>query len=223
MILLNILTDYHRAIMLGLGATLVICGSAWSAGIIGGVIFGYVAQRSKAFSSFLSVSSFLLLSIPVLVLLFWLHYPAQAILKITINPLITTIVTLSIINIVLTGELIKKALDNFPFQYVSVARVCGLPERKIFFKIKLPIIFRQVLPGIINLQVSILHMSLFGSLISVEEIFRIAQQINSQIYRPVEIYTALALLFVAISLPLNILAYYLRNRYTRDLSEEKNA
>ncbi|MFA5926264.1 MAG: ABC transporter permease subunit [Parcubacteria group bacterium] len=220
--LLNIFKDYHGAIIQGLGTTLVISGCAWFIGITGGVIFGYFAQKSESFSKVLSVSSFLLMSIPVLVLLFWLHYPAQAIMGIVINPLITTIVTLSIVNIVLTGEIIKKTLDDFPFQYVSVARVCGIPEKKIFLKIKLPIIFRQVLPSIIVLQISIMQMSLFGSLISVEEIFRIAQQINSQIYRPVEIYTALALLFVAVALPLNILAHYLRGKYTRNLSEEKN-
>ncbi len=221
--LLTILIEYREEIMRGLDTTLIICSSAWSIGILGGIILGYVAQKSKTFSETLSISSFLLLSIPVLVLLFWLHYPAQAILKIVINPLITTIATLSIINIVLTGELIKKALDNFPSQYISAAKVCGIEEIKIFLKIKFPIIFRQVLPGIITLQISIMHMSLFGSLISVEEIFRIAQQINSQIYRPVEIYTALAVLFISISLPLNILAYYLRTKYSRDLSEEKNA
>ncbi|MDP1813211.1 MAG: ABC transporter permease subunit [Leadbetterella sp.] len=220
---LNIIIEYREAIMRGLGTTLIICGSAWLIGILGGIIFGYIAQRSKTFSEVLSISSFLLLSVPVLVLLFWLHYPAQAILKIVIDPLLTTVAVLSIINTVLTGELIKKALDDFPYQYISAARVCGIAEKKIFLKIKLPLIFRQVLPGIITLQISIMHMSLFGSLISVEEIFRIAQQINSQIYRPVEIYTALAFLFIAVSLPLNIWAHYLRNKYTRDLSEEKNA
>jgi polar amino acid transport system permease protein len=223
MILLGILINYREAITRGLGTTLIICGSAWFVGILGGVFLGYLAQKSRKFARVLSVVSFLLLSIPVLVLLFWLHYPAQAMLQIVVNPLITTIVVLSIINVVLTGELIKKAIDNFPLQYVFAARVCGVDEKKIFSKIKLPIIFRQVLPGIITLQVSILHMSLFGSLISVEEIFRIAQQINSQIYRPVEIYTALAFLFVAVSLPLNLFAYYLRKKYTRDLSEEKYA
>jgi ABC-type amino acid transport system permease subunit len=219
----TILFEYKEAIIRGLGTTLIICGSAWSIGVFGGIIFGYVAQKNKIFSAILSLASFLLLSIPVLVLLFWFHYPAQAILKIVINPLITTITTLSIINFVLTGEIIKKALDGFPFQYISSAKVCGIKERKIFLKIKFPIILRQVLPVIITLQVSIMHMSLFGSLISVEEIFRIAQQINSQIYKPVEIYTALAFLFIVISLPLNLLAYYLRKKYTRDLSEEKYA
>lgn len=218
--MLDTLIEYRIAIIKGLGTTLLICSSAWSVGIFGGIIFGYIAQKSKIFSRILSASSFLLISIPVLVLLFWLHYPAQALLHVVINPLVTTIATLSVINIILTGEIIKKALENFPFQYVTAAKVCGIEEGDIFFKIKLPIIFRQVLPGIITLQVSIMHMSLFGSLISVEEIFRISQQINSQIYRPIEIYTALALLFVAVSLPLNILAYYLKNKYTRNLSEK---
>lgn len=218
--LLNILISYSGAILRGLSITLIICFSAWFFGILGGVILGYTAQKNTSIAKFLSISSFLLSSIPVLVLLFWLHYPAQAILRITINPLITTIITLAIINIVLTAELVKKTVDNFPLQYVSAAKVCGINEKKKFFKIKFPIIFRQVLPGLLTLQVTILHMSLFGSLISVEELFRVSQQINSQIYRPIEIYSALALVFVAVSLPLNLLAYYLKNKYTRDLSEK---
>jgi len=218
--LLNIFVSYNGAIIRGLSTTLIICGSAWFLGILGGIILGYIAQRNKAFAKILTTSSFLLLSIPVLVLLYWFHYPAQAMLSVTINPIITTIATLSIINIVLTAELVKKAMDNFPLQYVTAARVCGLSENKIFYKIKFPILFRQILPGLITLQVTIMHMSLFGSLISVEEIFRVSQQINSQIYRPIEIYTALAFLFIAVSLPLNVFAHYLKKRYTRDLSEK---
>ena len=62
-------------------------------------------------------------------------------------------------------------------------------------------------------------MALFASLISVNEIFRVAQQINAQIYRPVEIYTALGVLFLVVCLPLNGLALWLKARFTRDLSE----
>jgi len=64
-----------------------------------------------------------------------------------------------------------------------------------------------------------LQATLFASLISVEEIFRVSQRINSTIYRPVEIYTALALFFLAVCLPINLAAAYLKKRYTRDLSE----
>lgn len=218
--LLNILTNYRGAILRGIGDTLKICFSSWILGISLGIILGYIAQRQEAIAKFLSASAFLLFSIPVLVLLFWLHYPAQAFLKITIHPIITTIATLTIINAILIAELVKKTVDNFPVQYVLAAKVCGLNDRKIFFKIKFPIMLRQILPSLCSQQVLIMHMSLFGSLISVEEIFRVSQQINSQVYRPIEIYTALALLFIAVSLPLNLIAHYLKNKYTRDLSEK---
>ena len=65
-----------------------------------------------------------------------------------------------------------------------------------------------------------LHTTLFASLISVEEIFRVAQRINAQIYKPVEIYTALGIFFLAISLPLNGLALWLPERFTRNTSEQ---
>jgi ABC-type amino acid transport system permease subunit len=85
--------------------------------------------------------------------------------------------------------------------------------------IQLPLIFRQVLPGLLLLQVMMLHTTLFASLISVEEIFRVAQRINAQIYRPVEIYTALGVFFLMVSLPINGFALWFKAKFTRDISE----
>jgi ABC-type amino acid transport system permease subunit len=53
----------------------------------------------------------------------------------------------------------------------------------------------------------------------VEEIFRVAQRINAQIYRPIEIYTALGVFFLAVCVPVNIAALYFKARFTRDTSE----
>lgn len=64
-----------------------------------------------------------------------------------------------------------------------------------------------------------LHTTLFASLISVEEIFRVAQRINAKIYKPVEIYTALGVFFLLVCLPLNGFALGLKKRYGRNLSE----
>ena len=117
------------------------------------------------------------------------------------------------------ADLVSNTLSNFPAQYLTVARACGLSHRTMVWKIELPIVFRQVIPGLLGIQVAMLQATLFASLISVPEIFRVAQRINSEIYRPVEIYTSLAVLFLAVCLPLNGLAIWLKARYTRDLSE----
>jgi len=151
--------------------------------------------------------------------LFWLHYPAQAVFNVVIDPFYTASLTLALVNIFAVGEMVRQAIIDFPAQYIVAGRVCGLPTRDIVMRIQLPILFRQLLPGLMMLQVGMLHATLFASLISVEEIFRVSQRINSTIYRPVEIYTALALFFLAVCLPINLLAAYLKKRYTRDLSE----
>ena len=217
----NILYTYKEGLLSGLLVTLALCLIIWLSGSVFGVLIGAFAHRQKESTGwFLKILSFLLASTPVLVLLFWLHYPLQAMLAVVIIPFITAAFALSLINIVGVAQIVRDVLGDFPQQYAIAGKVCGLTDREIFFKIELPIIFRQTIPQFLTLQVSMLQMTLFASLISVQEVFRVAQQINSIVYKPIEIYTALAVFFIAICLPLNLLAYWFKNKYTRNLSEK---
>lgn len=140
-------------------------------------------------------------------------------LGVVVDPFITAAATLSVINIFAVADIIRTVLREFPEQYLVAAKVCGIPPMQALLYIQLPLVLRQTIPSILTLQVTMLQATLFASLISVPEIFRVAQQINSQIYRPVEIYTALGLLFLSICLPMNGFALWLKSRYTRDFSE----
>ncbi len=139
--------------------------------------------------------------------------------NIVVDPFYTAALTLSIVNVFGVCDVVRAALDSFPEQYVTAARVSGLSTRQTIFKIQMPLLVRQVLPGLLILQVTMLHTTLFASLISVEEIFRVAQRINAQIYKPVEIYTALGVFFLMVCLPVNGFAMWLKQKYGRDLSE----
>jgi His/Glu/Gln/Arg/opine family amino acid ABC transporter permease subunit len=217
----KIIYIYKEGLLSGLLVTLSLCLIVWITGLVFGVLFGAFAQRQKDSTGFiLKILSFFFASIPFLVLLFWLHYPLQELLGVVIMPFITAVVALSILNIVGVAQIVRDALNDFPEQYAVAGKVCGLSGKEIFSKIEFPIIFRQIIPQLLTLQVNMLQMSVFASLISVGEIFRVAQQINSTIYKPVEIYTALAVFFIAICLPLNLLAYWLKNTYTRNFSEK---
>ena len=217
---LDILITYHMAFLQGLRVTLELCLVIWTSGIVLGVTLGAMgAHNPHSWGIFTRAMAFGFSAIPTLVVLFWLHYPAQAVFNVVIDPFYTASLTLSLVNIFAVGEMVRQAVNDFPAQYIIAGRVSGLSQSDIILKIQLPILFRQLLPGLMVLQVGMLHATLFASLISVEEIFRVSQRINSTIYRPVEIYTALALFFLMVCLPINMLAAYLKRRYTRDLSE----
>lgn len=216
----DILVRYRPEWLHGLGVTLQLCAWIWGVGLLAGTALGAAGARWKeSVGATSKAASFILGGMPILVFLFWLHYPLQAYFRVVIDPFITAVVAFALVNTLLVADTIRGVLNDFPRQYLAAAKVCGLDPRATFLKIQLPIIFRQVIPGLLTLQVAMLHATLFASLISVDEIFRIAQRINSQVYKPVEIYTALAALFLIVCLPLHGLAHWLRVRYTRDFSE----
>ena len=149
----------------------------------------------------------------MLVLLFWVHYPLQASLHVVIPPFITAAFVLTMLSAVAVADIVRDALNTFDQEYVNAGVVCGLSPMQIFRYVQVPIFLRRVIPALLRVQVNTLHMTLFASLISVDEIFRISQRINAETYRPIQIFTALALLFLLISLPLNGCAAALERKY----------
>lgn len=216
----EIIDKYKVAFGHGILVTLNLCLFIWTSGLLGGSLLGFLGQRYKYLIGVpVRIFAFILTGIPVLVFLYWLHYPFQQMIGRNFDPFITTAVALSLVNIFSVATTVRNAIENLPEQYVEAATVCGITSRKRFLQIELPIIFRYVLPSFLIMQVNMLHLTLFGSLISVNEIFRVSQQINSQIYQPVEIYTALGLFFLLVCLPVNGVAMYLKVKFARNISE----
>ncbi|MDP9196126.1 MAG: ABC transporter permease subunit [Pseudomonadota bacterium] len=216
----NILVTYWPAFLKGLFVTLQLCAIIWTGGLVLGATLGMAGTRLPAAIGGPSrIISFILGATPLLVFLFWMHYSLQGMLGIVIDPFWTTSFILTVLNIFGVADIVRTALADFPRQYLVAAQVTGLTRRQTIFRIQLPLILRSTLPSLLLLQVAMLHATLFSSLISVEEIFRMAQRINSQIYKPVEIYTAMGVFFLALCLPVNGLAWILRQRYTRNISE----
>ena len=216
----DILVNYHIAFLKGLLVTLELCAIIWGSGLLLGSLLGLAGSRFPGVAVPSRIVSFLLGGIPLLVFLFWLHYPAQAMFNLVIDPFYTAAFTFSLVNIFGVADVVRGALIDFPRQYLTAAKVTGLTREQTVLKIQMPLILRQTLPALLFLQVAMLHTTLFASLISVEEIFRVAQRINAQIYRPVEIYTALGVFFLAVCLPVNGFAYWLRQKFTRNISEQ---
>jgi His/Glu/Gln/Arg/opine family amino acid ABC transporter permease subunit len=219
-LVIDLLVKYHQAFLTGLWVTIELTLIIWTTGLlIGGTLGVLSAQHRRAVGIPMRVVAFLLSGIPVLVFLFWMHYPMQAMLGIVIDPFLTAALVFSIINILAVADLVRSYLVDFPEQYRIAALVCGLDRRTYIFRIQMPILLRQILPGLLPLQIVMLHSTLFASLISVEEVFRVSQRINALEYKPIHIYTALAVFFLAICLPVNTLAIWLRIQFTRDISE----
>ena len=218
--MLTILQQHSSDFLAGLKVTFYLSMIIWVSGLLVGPILGIAAANWRILFGWpLKLSAILLAAVPALVFMFWFHYPLQMGLEIVVHPFVTAAVSLSIINVVLVADQCLNVIDRFPKQYITAGRVTGMSDFAIIRYIGLPIALRQLVPGLLQCQIVMLQATLFASLISVNEIFRVAQRVNSQIYKPVEIYSLLALFFVVICVPLHLLAGFLKSRFGRDLSE----
>lgn len=217
----ELIWKYREGFVSGLTVTFELAAITWLVGLILGTAVGALAHRwGKIVGLPLRVVAFILSGIPFLVLLYWAHFPLQTMLNVVIDPFVTASVVLSCLNIVIVAEVLRSALDDFRQEYTVAARVCGMTYAETLRYVQLPQVVRQSLPTLLAVQVLMLQSTLFASLISVEEVFRVAQRINSAVYKPVEIYSALGFFFLALCAPLYVLAFWLRQRFTRDVSEK---
>ena len=213
--ILKILSEYRGDFLVGITVTLKMTVLIWLIGIFLGVLLGVLSSRyPKVVGIPTKILTFLLGGIPVLVFLYWLHYPAQTILGIQVDGFITTIFTFTTLNTFLVAEQVRSSIDAFPREYIISAEVCGFTPVQIVKQVQIPLILRQILPTILLIQVVMMHSTLFGSLISVDEIFRIASRVNSEVYKPVEVYSTLAIFFLAFSLPITGAAYMLKRKFS---------
>ena len=220
MSLWTILERHGAALALGLQTTIELCLIIWVISLVLGSILGILShQFPRTFGGLVIMAAVLVGGIPPIVFLFWLYYPAQAIAGINVPPFATAAVGLSAIGVVLVADLIRQTFTHFPKHYVTAARVLGVSNNRIIMKIILPIAIRSAFPTLLLVIVTLFQMTFFAAFLSVPELFRVAQQVNSIAYRPVEIYTALALFCLAVSVPIHILAAILKSRWAADLSE----
>jgi polar amino acid transport system permease protein len=200
--MIELLIQYSDAYLRGVLGTLKLASLSWLFGLTVGPILGYLAFRKYFFISTLNkYLNFLFTSIPVVVILFWLHYPAQAIANVSIDPFITSVLLLSTINIISVSLIVEHGLKQIPSEYVDIGPIYGLSSNTMIFKVLIPMVVRNIAPSLINLQMLILHMTIFSSFISYEELFRVTLQINSMAYMPIEVFSILALFFIIISIP----------------------
>lgn len=210
----QVLINNQTLFLQGFLTTLKLLGLIMAIGIPSGILLGLAGGKySKEIRIAINGARFFTKVVPVLVLLFWLHYPLQGLLGIVVDPFWTTVLALGVINIISVAHLVSSELKLLPKSYRENALTLGMSSNQIIRHIELPLLVRRTLPQILLVQASMLEYTLFASLISVPELFRVAQTINSMTYQPVAIYSLLVLFFFVILAPLHLFISWMQKYY----------
>lgn len=97
------------------------------------------------------------------------------------------------------AEILRGAFQTIPKGQTEAANALGIAPTALWIRILIPQALRLSLPSLINELILLVKVSSLASVVGIGELTRVAQNITGQTYRPLEIYTAAALIYFVIN------------------------
>ncbi len=146
-------------------------------------------------------------SIPILALAISVYYGLGAELtSLGITPFETAVGVLTLIEGAYLAELYRGSLQSIRQQQWDAASSIGLGWMATVRQVILPQALPPAVPITLNMAIAIIKDSSLVSLIAVSEITLVANQLIAETFQPIQIYTMVALLYIALILPLSFIS-----------------
>ena len=137
-------------------------------------------------------------TLPVVVLLIWIHYVLPILTDVSFSPTGSSIIALSLNGAALACEAFRGSLAAIPPTQNQAALSLGFSKWQVFRYVTVPQAFFATLPSLTNVHITVIKNVTVTVLIAVPEVMFRAQELTVQYFRPLELYTAAAVLYIAL-------------------------
>jgi glutamine transport system permease protein len=171
------------------------------AGLIGGSILGLIAGLMRAYGgAILNGIAFayieLIRGTPIIVQVMFLYFALPVLVGVRMDPITAAVLAIIVNAGAYIAEIVRGAFLSIPKGLSEAGLAIGLPQWKVLAYIVGPLAFRRLIPPLGNqFIVSLKDTSLF-IVIGVGELTRTGQEIMASNFRAVEIWTAVAVLYL---------------------------
>jgi len=190
-------------LMSGLQMTLFISATSLVFALIGGLILAlFDLSRFAALRAFSLTLGEIIRNTPILVQLLWVYYVLPIVFNIRVSALAGILIGLSLYMAAFISEVYRAGIQAVPKGHREAAQVLGLTPAQSFLRIVLPQAIRMTLPPLASNFVQLIKFSSLGAVISVSEITRRGMELSSSTFRPLEIFSFIAVVYFFICWPL---------------------
>ena len=208
----QIIWNYIDVLLWGLGHTLLLAlfsfVGAWLLSIP--LALGKLSE-DRLLNVVVSTIVEVMRDLPLIVMLIWMYY-CLPFLGLELSPWVTAFIALSLNLSAYAAEVLRAGIRSVPRGQIEAAYATGLSRWHTFAHIVMPQATRTMIPPYLNLLVMVTKFSALASIIAVPELLYQARDIVTNTYRPLEIFTAVAVLYLCLLVPLSLIARYAERR-----------
>lgn len=149
---------------------------------------------------------------PLLIQIIWFYYALPVAINVTIPAWLAAGMGLSFYMGAFSAEIFRAGIMSIDKGQWQAAKALGMLPWQMMHRIVLPQATRRMVPPFVNQSVLQLKNTSLLSVIAVPDLMYTAQIFVSETFRPLEIYTVLAIIYLIVLYPLQKLAKQLERR-----------
>jgi len=212
----SFLWAYRWLILAGLGVTIAYTVGTILFGLVIGLVTGLLRlSRNPMITAPLIAYVEIFRCTPLLVQIVWFYYALPVVLGIDIPAHVAAVLVLSLYTGAFYAEIIRGGVNSIERGQWDAARAIGMRRRQVMRHVILPQAVKRMIPPFMNQSIIQLKNTSLVSTIAVADLLYQGTIITAATYRPLEVYTMVAVIYFLVLFPLTLVAQQVERRLAR--------
>jgi polar amino acid transport system permease protein len=138
---------------------------------------------------------------PLLVQILWIYYSLPILTGVVFSPFVSATIALTLNLSAFISEIYRAGIQSIGRGQREAALALGMSQWQAMRRVILPQSIRRVLPPLGSVWVSLFKDTAIVSVIAVSELMYRGKVLSIETYRPVEIYTVVAIIYFLVTYP----------------------
>jgi polar amino acid transport system permease protein len=212
----SFLWAYRWLILTGLGVTIAYTIGTILLGLLVGLATGLLRlSRNPVMTAPLVAYVEVFRCTPLLVQIVWFYYALPVVIGIDIPAHVAAVLVLSLYTGAFYAEIIRGGVNSIERGQWDAARAIGMRRRQVMRHVILPQAVKRMIPPFMNQSIIQLKNTSLVSTIAVADLLYNGTIITAATYRPLEVYTMVAVIYFLVLFPLTLAAQRVERRLAR--------
>lgn len=192
----SVVWEYRVALAKGLMVTLYLTLVAGFCGLTAGTVLAALSQSPLPLVRWLVVAYVeVFRNTPILIQLIWIHFALPVFTGWNTTALQSGTIAIALQASAYFSEIVRGGIESIPKGQWEAAHALGLPAKTTWTRVILPPALRRMIPALVNLTISFFKATSILSVLQVSELMTIANRISNAVYKPIELFTAAAVIY----------------------------
>ncbi len=200
----------------GLLNTLKVASAALVLGVALGLILALLRLSPRAVASW--PAGFVIeifRTTPPLVQLFWFYFALPLLVGIEMTPYMACVATFSIQSAAFFAEVFRAGIQSVERGQWEAARAIGMTQNQALGRVVLPQAVKRMIPAFVERAIELTKTTTLVATISYADLLFAANEVSQKSFRPLETFTAVALVYFAIIYVASLVARRVELRLAR--------